>query len=324
MTKSIVGLLGGAGFVGSVIANRLVKHGFAVRIITRRRDRARHLWLLPDTDIVEADPIEQDQLNTAVSGCSALINLIGILNEGRDNGEGFRRAHTELTSRAIKACKATDVRRFMQMSALNADSSAPSYYLRTKGEAEKLVFAEPTSRFSATIMRPSVIFGPGDDFINRFARLLKMSPQVFPLACANARFQPVYVGDVAEAFIAALQNDSTFDERFDLGGPKVLTLAEIVRYVAHVIDRPTYVIPLGRFLSGVQANVLEYVPGKPFSRDNLRSTQEDSVCDGANGLVQLGIHPTPIDVIVPRYLGGNDVRSRFYEYRTEARRDRAR
>ena len=323
MTKQIVGLLGGAGFVGSVIANRLVNHGFAVRIFTRRRDRARHLWLLPDTHIIETDPIEQDQLNTAVSGCSALINLIGILNEGRDNGEGFRRAHTEITLRAIKACKASDVRRFIQMSALGADSFAPSYYLRTKGEAEKLVLAEQNSRFRATIMRPSVIFGPDDDFINRFARLLKMSPRVFPLACASARFQPVYVGDVAEAFITALQDDSTVEKRFDLGGPKVLTLAEIVKYVARVIDRPTYVIPLGQFLSSVQANVLEYFPGKPFSRDNLRSTQEDSVCDGTNGLDQFGIHPTPIDIVVPRYLGGNDMRSRLYEYRTEARRDKA-
>ncbi len=321
MTKPIVGLLGGAGFVGSVIANRLVDRGYAVRIFTRKRDRARHLWLLPDTDIIETDPNEQDQLKNAFSGCSALINLVGILNEGRDNGEGFRRAHTEITSRAIKACKACDIRRFLQMSALKAGSSAPSYYLRTKGEAEELVMNEQNNRFCPTIMRPSVIFGPGDDFFNRFARLLKMSPGVFPLACAAARFQPVYVGDVADAFIAALRDESTIGERFELAGPKVMTLAEIVRYVADVVERPTYVIPLGRFASAIQANLLEYFPGKPFSRDNLRSAKEDSVCGGTNGLERLGIRPTPVDVIVPRYLRGNDVRSRFYAYRSEASRD---
>lgn len=324
MSKPIVGLLGGAGFVGSVVANRLVNHGYAVRIFTRKRDRARHLWLLPDTDIIETDPHEQDQINSAASGCSAVINLIGILNEGRDNGEGFRRAHTEITPRAIKACKASDVRRFIQMSALGADSFAPSYYLRTKGEAKKLLLEEQSSRFRVTIIRPSVIFGPGDKFINRFAGLLKKSPRVFPLACANARFQPVFVGDVADAFITALEDDSTVDERFDLGGPQVFTLAEIVKYVADGIERPTYVIPLVRFLSSVPANVLEYFPGKPFSRDNLRSTQQDSVCVGTNGLDQLGIRPTPINIVVPRYLVGNDVRSRLYEYRVQARRDKTR
>ena len=323
MTKPIIGLLGGAGFVGSVMANRLVNHGYAVRVFTRKRDRARHLWLLPDTDIIETDPNEQDQLNTAVTGCTALVNLIGILNEGRDNGEGFRLAHIEIASRAIKACKASDVPRFIQMSALGADSFAPSYYLRSKGEAEKLIDSEQNSRFRSTIMRPSVIFGPGDDFVNRFARLLKMSPHVFPLACASARFQPVYVGDVADALISILQDDSTAGERFDLGGPKVLSLAEIVDYVARVIGRPTRVIALGRFLSSLQANVLEYVPGKPFSRDNFRSTQEDSICRSSDGLAQLGIRPTSMDIVVPRYLGGNHIRSRFYEYRSEARRDEA-
>ncbi|MGE4616094.1 MAG: complex I NDUFA9 subunit family protein [Gammaproteobacteria bacterium] len=321
MTKPIAGLLGGGGFVGSVIANRLVNRGYAVNIYSRKRDHARHLWLLPDTRIIELDPGYQEQLNAAVSGCAVLINLIGILNEKGDNGEGFHHAHMEITARAVKACKSKNIPRLLQMSAINADSFASSYYLRSKGEAEKLVLSEQNSRFGATIFRPSVIFGPGDKFINRFARLLKMSPGFFPLACANARFQPVFVGDVADAFLEALEQVATAGQRFDLGGPDVMSLQEIVNYVAAVIDRPTIVIPLGGALSSFQANLLEYFPGKPFSRDNLRSTQEDSVCGPNNALEQLGIRPTPMDQIVPQYLGGERIRNRYYGYRSEARRD---
>ncbi|MCZ6774783.1 MAG: complex I NDUFA9 subunit family protein [Proteobacteria bacterium] len=321
MTKPIAGILGGSGFVGSVIANRLINRGYAVNIYTRKRDYARHLWLLPDTRIIELDPANQEQLNAAVSGCAVLINMIGILNEKRDNGEGFHRAHTEITARAVKACKSNNIPRLLQMSAINADSFASSYYLRSKGEAEKLVLSEQNSRFSATIFRPSVIFGPGDKFINRFARLLKMSPGFFPLACAHARFQPVFVGDVADAFLEALEENAAAGQRFDLGGPNVMSLQEIVSYVAAIIDRPTLVIPLGRGLSSLQANLLEYFPGKPLSRDNLRSMQEDSVCRPNNALDELGIRPTPMDQVVPQYLGGERIRNRYYGYRSEARRD---
>ena len=320
MTKAIIGILGGGGFVGAVIANRLVEEGYAVRIFTRERERARGVWLLPDTDVVVVDPLEQGALSAAVTGCTALINLIGILNEKGHDGEGFRHAHVEITAHTINACKDNGIARLLQMSALKADSFAPSYYLRTKGEAEKLVLDAHGEQLQVTIMRPSVIFGPRDNFMNRFAALLRLTPGVFPLACASARFQPVYVGDVAAAFITALDDKTTYGKRYDLGGPEVMTLAQIVRYVADVVGKTVVIVPLGKALSALQANIFEYVPGKPLSRDNLRSTEEDSVLIGENGLLTLGITPTTMDVIVPIYLADKNQRARYYGFRTEARR----
>lgn len=319
-TTDTIGILGGSGFVGAVIANHLLKRGYRVRILTRARQHARELWLLPNTEIVETDALDQDHLGHAVAGCAALINLVGILNERGDSGAGFRRAHVDIAVNAAKVCKTHDVPRLLHMSALHADSSAPSHYLRSKGEAEKLVMAEQSKRLAITILRPSVIFGPHDSFLNRFAQLLALTPGVFPLACANARFQPVYVGDVADAFLAVLDDPATGGHKYDLGGPEIFTLAEIVAYVARLIDRPTRIIPLGRALSALQANIFEYLPGKPFSRDNLRSAGVDSVCPQANGLLTLGITPTAMEVIVPQYLGRRRLRARYDIFRGEAGR----
>jgi uncharacterized protein YbjT (DUF2867 family) len=321
MTKPIIGLLGGSGFVGKVLANRLVESGYAVRILTRRRGHARELWLLPDTHVVEVDMRAQEQLNEACSGCHAIINLAGILNERRDNGDGFHQVHVELTRRVAKACKAADVSHLIQMSAINADSFAASYYLRSKGEAEKLLGDEDGKRLAVTIMRPSVIFGSHDEFTNRFARLIKLVPGVLPLPAVHVRFQPVYVGDVANAIVRTLSDRESAGQRYDLGGPEIIAFGDLVGYLARVIGRPTRVIGLGKLLSSVQANILEYVPGKPFSRDNLRSMQEDSVCTQTNGLERLGITPTPMRVIVPAYLNGRNVRQRYYGYRAAAKRD---
>lgn len=321
MSRMTIGILGGSGFVGGVLANRLVAAGHRVRIFTRARNHARDVWLLPDTDVFELDPREQEHYNDAFEGCDAVVNLVGILNERGDDGEGFRRAHVDVPLRAAKACKTVDVPHLLHMSALNADSFAASYYLRSKGEAEKLLAAESGKRLTVTILRPSVIFGPHDDFTNRFARLLRLAPGLFPLACANARLQPVFVGDVAEAMLRCLTVRDAAGQRYELGGPEILTLGEIVTWLGQLIGRPTRVVPLNDTLASVQANVLEYVPGKPFSRDNLRSLAEDSVCTQANGLEVLGIAPTPMRAIVPHYLGNGDVRYRYYGYRTTARRD---
>ena len=321
MTKPIIGLLGGSGFVGSALANRLVDNGYAVRIFTRARAHARHLWLLPDTDVVEVDHFDHDRLSEAVADCQAVINLIGILNERGDDGEGFRRIHVDIAARAAKACKSADVPRLLHMSALQADVSSPSHYLRTKGEAEKLLVAEGSRRLSVTIMRPSVIFGAGDQFLNRFARLLSLSPGIFALACADTRFQPVYVDDVVDCFIAALAEPAQADATFDLGGPQVMSLSEIVEYVALLIRRPTHIIRLGPTLSALLANVFEYFPGKPFSRDNYRAALIDSVCTAANGLEHFGIEPTPMHAVAPQFLGGKYMRNRYNLFRSLASRD---
>jgi NADH dehydrogenase len=278
------------------------------------------LWLLPNTEIIEVDVYDGSSITRQLSGCDAVINLAGILNEKGDDGSGFRRVHTELTRVIVKACFDAGVKRYLHMSALNADPFGPSYYLRTKGEAENAAMAAHDEGLPATVFRPSVIFGPNDDFFNRFARLLRISPLLFPLACARAKFQPVFIGDVSEAIVRALTDRSTFGGRYDLGGPEVKTLLEIVQYVADLSNKRTIIVPLGPVLSKLQANVLEYVPGKPLSRDNLRSTSEDSVCRGESGLVQLGIEPASIGEIVPTYLGGKFERMRYYDLRSAARR----
>ncbi|MDA0821136.1 MAG: complex I NDUFA9 subunit family protein [Proteobacteria bacterium] len=317
-----VGIFGASGFVGTRLANQLAAQGVALRVFTRSRNTARHLWQLPNCEVIETDIFDAAGLSKYVAGCDAVINLVGILNEKGDDGTGFRRVHTELTRTIIKVCFNTGVQRYIHMSALGADAFAPSYYLRTKGEAENAVMAAHDEGLQTTVFRPSVVFGPGDSFYNRFANLLKISPVIFPLACAKSKFQPVYVGDVCRAIIASLGDQSTFGNRYDLGGPEQKTLREIIDYVAELTGRHRMVIPLGAFLSKVQANVFEYFLGKPFSRDNLRSASEDSVCQGENGLVTLGIHPTSVNEIVPTYLGGKFERRRFYNFRTTARRGR--
>ena len=318
MNGKKVAIVGGSGFVGTVIAERLSNRGDSVTIITRSRERSRHLWPLPNARVVETNVFDPKQLGDILDDTDTVINLVGILNEKKDNGEGFHRAHVELTEELLNACMRNNVHRYLHMSALNADSFAPSYYLRTKGEAENKVLAAGDRGIDVTIFRPSVIFGRGDGLFNRFLQLLKMGP-VLPLACASTRFQPVYVGDVASAFIDSIENKATFGRKYDLGGPDILTLKEIVDYVNELAGLNRLVIPLGKVLSNAQAQVFEFVPGKPFSRDNLRSASEDSVIAGDNGLELLGITPTSYRSIVPKYIIG-DVRNHYNALRSDAKR----
>lgn len=303
-------ILGGTGFVGTSLANLLAGRGLNIRLPTRSRERNRKLWLLPNTRVMQLNVHDQDALTLALADCDAVINLVGILNERRDNGEEFHRVHVELTNKVLKACKANGIRRLLHMSALNADPFAPSYYLRSKAQAEDFVMKAADDGLRVTVFRPSVIFGPQDSFLNRFAELLRLSPMIFPLACADARFQPVYVGNVVEAFYRALFDTESYGKRYDLGGPEVKTLGEMVEYVGWVIGVKRIIVPLGPILSRVQAHVLEFAPGKPFSRDNYRSTQEDSICRSENGLQSLGIELTTMGAVVPLYLGRNTQRQR--------------
>ncbi len=294
-------ILGGSGFVGRTLCEHLVRAGYAIRVLTRARLHARELWVLPNTQCIACDVHDVNAVSAAIQGCTAVVNLVGILNERGDDGTGFRRAHVDVTQVALAACRRAGVTRYLHMSALNAAADAPSHYLKTKGEAERLV--QQCFGLGVTIFRPSVIFGPGDGLFSRFAGLLRLAP-VLPLACAAARMQPVYVGDVAAALVSALQDKSTLGKRYALGGPQVMTLHEIVRYVLVVTGWRRVVLPLGSGLSRVLAEIMEHLPGKPFSRDNLRSASLDSVILPQHpGLADLGITPTPISAIVPGYLG---------------------
>jgi NADH dehydrogenase len=300
MTRSIT-ILGGSGFVGRSIANRLIAAGYNLRIPTRDPEQVHpDIRILPETEILQADIHDPQTLKDLIAGSRCAINLVGILNEKGRDGSGFRHVHVELPRKLLAACRAQGVRRILHMSALNADPiNGPSHYLRTKGEGEALLHEQ--TEIQVTTFRPSVIFGPGDGFFARFAGLLAIAPGIFPLPCAQARFAPVHVVDVAEAFARAIDDRVTFGRRYDLCGPREYTLAELVRYTARCRGLSRAVMPLPDLISRIQAAILDFVPGKPFSTDNYLSAQVDSVCK-CSGLNALGIRPSPVEAIVPRYL----------------------
>lgn len=303
-SRGVICVLGGTGFVGRAIAAKLARGGFAVRIPTRNRQRARKLLVLPGLELIQADVHDPAQLTEIVRGATAVINLVGILNEKGHDGSGFERAHVELTGKLLEACRRVNVRRLLQMSALKANAErGPSHYLRTKGEAEQAIRNRAGDSIKYTIFRPSVIFGPDDSFANRFARILKLSP-VLALAQLNARFAPVYVGDVAEAFVRALPDSDSFGKTYELCGPDVYTLEEILRYLCRELGIRRAIVKLPPPLGRLQAWIGEYLlPGKPFSRDNFRSLTVASVCRD-NGFAALGIVPSRMQPIVHSYLGG--------------------
>jgi len=316
MQKKTVCILGGSGFVGRHICSQLVSAGYRVRVLSRRKSACNELSVLPDLNILETDVYDQHKLNHAIEGAHIVINLIGILNEKQHNGDGFRRAHVELSRKVLNACHHNNVNRLLHMSALNADATkGRSQYLRTKGEAENNMHAFAGS-IQVTSFRPSIIFGDGDSFFNRFARILRLTPWLFPLACGKARFAPVYAGEVAQLFVESINNRQTFNKRIELCGPEIYTLKELVAFTSQQIGKHHIIINLPDTLAQLQAVLLEYFPGKPFSIDNYDSLQVDSICQG--GDVFTGKHS--IKSIVPAYLGHHNRFSEYDSYRQHARR----
>lgn len=307
MTSHSICVLGGTGFIGGELVARLVAAGHDVKLLTRDPARHRELLVLPRLRLVRADVHDEALLAREFAGCDVVVNLVGILNEsglGRGNGAQFRRVHTELPQKCVRACRVAGVRRYLHMSGLKADSQrGPSHYLRSKGLAEDFIrefCANGAPEF--VIFQPSVVFGPHDAFINNFAKILKLTPGVLPLACADAKFAPVYVGDVVAAFVACLDRRDVAGRTFELCGPDVLTLGEIVRMTAGWLGLRRIVVPLPRAASRAQAAVMDFVPGKPFSTDNYLSATLDSVCS-RDGLKELGLPRTAMESVVPGYLG---------------------
>ena len=320
MHQELICITGGTGFAGQHLANRLTQHGYKVRILTRRRERHRALLVNPNITLVETDVHNVDELRRQFRGVDAIINLVGILNEDGKKGTGFWRAHVELPEKIVFAANACGVSRLLHVSALNADAQEQhSLYLKTKGEGEDLVHAAADKGMVVTSFRPSVIFGPGDSFFNRFATLLKMAGPVFPLACPDSRFAPVCVTDVAEAICRSM-SDATAGERLNLCGPESFTLAELVRYTRDQLHMKTRIVGLNDSLSRIQARVLGLLPGKPFTMDNYYSLQHDSVC-ADNALPTLGITPTPVAAVVPACLAGQNARGHYPEFRRQSRRN---
>lgn len=312
-TKSVC-ILGGTGFVGSHLCALLARRRYRMRVLTRRRERSRHLLVFPTLELVETDIHQASKLNVHFRDCDAVINLVGILNEGSADSQKFDETHRALPAKVTEACQFNATRRLLHMCALGADPEAPSKYLRTKAAGEQAAHAAAADGTAVTSFRPSVIFGPDDQFFNRFARLLAFSPLVFPLACPNSRMAPVYVEDVCRAFANSLDDKTTFAKRFELCGPRSYTLKELVEYTARMAGLRRKIIGLNDELSKLQAMVLERVPGKPFSYDNYLSLRKDSICS-KNGFEQLGIAPTAVEAIVPTYLGNQNRFGRIQKMR---------
>lgn len=310
-------IVGGSGFVGRHLTARLARDGHQLRVLTRHRERHRELLVLPTLELLECNVHDEEALRQAFKGCDVVINLVGILNEKGHNGKGFRRAHVELTQKVIQACKARGITRLLHMSALGADAvHGPSFYQRSKGEGEQAV---KDSGLDFTCFRPSVIFGPDDSFFNRFAGLLRLIPLVFPLAGFQARFAPVYIGDVVEAFARSLSERTTIGQCYNLCGPKAYTLQDLVRFTARKIGVTRWILGLPGWAAYLQARMMELVPGKPLSRDNLNSMKRDNVCEGEFPAI-FGIRPASIEAVVPDYLQPRHGRATYTALRREARR----
>jgi len=307
-------ILGGSGFVGQHLVANLSRRGVHCRILTRHPQRHAYLKVSPGVELVKTPSLDLPMLIKQFEGCDATINLIGILNESGKNNT-FRQVHVDLVDRIVEAAIKSQVGHLLHMSALHADAArGTSGYLRSKGEGENRAHTHGGSALKVTSFRPSVIFGAGDSFFTRFAGLLKFTPGIFPLACPKSRFAPVWVEDVAEAFARCLFDPKSAGRHYDLCGPNVYSLQELVTYTAKTLGMHRLILPLGDGLSRLQAALLGILPGRPFTRDNYLSLQTDSVCE-KDGLGELGIQPHAIEAIVPGYLAQQSHRGRLDQLR---------
>ncbi len=321
MASASVCILGGTGFVGSRLAARLVKAGHRVVVLTRDREMHKDLRVVPGLVLRNCDVYDDAQLAENFRGHDVVVNLVGILNESGFGGGGFRRAHVRLTQGAIRAARSAGVGRFLQVSSLGAAADAPSHYLRTKAEAERIV-REEGAGIAWTIYRPSVIFGPGDSFLNRFAALLAALPVIFPLAMPDARLQPGHVDDVVDALQRGVERRAPVGAVLELGGSRIYTLREIVAFVAATTGQRRWIIGLPRFAARLQALMMDFVPGRPFSTDNYRSLTVDSVCR-EDGFARLGIKPQSRAGPARQLLGPTEDTARRSRRRAAAGRRRA-
>ena len=318
MNPKRVVIVGGSGFIGSAIANRLCEAGVKVLIPTRRRSRAGHVLLLPNADVVETDVHDPAALARLFEDADAVINTVGVLHSrpGTPFGPDFARAHVELPQKIVTACRTAGVARLVHISALGADANGPSEYQRSKAAGEHAIEAAGPD-IAWTILRPSVVFGRGDSFLNLFADLARMFP-VLPLTGASCRFQPVYVEDVAEAVWQSLVRPEATGQTFELAGPTVYTLRQLVEYVSALVGKPRPVVGLPEGIGMVQARLMELAPQPLMSRDNVRSMRVDNVASGEPQ--PFGLTPTALESVAPAWLGTAGPRAFYYPFRRHARR----
>jgi len=316
-------VIGGSGFIGRHVVAALAARGVRVTVPTRRRERAKHLILLPTVDVVDADILAEGALERLAAGHDAVINLAGILHGRRgrpdergpnDYGPDFARVHVELPQAIVAACRATGARRLLHVGALGASPLAPSEYLRSKGIGEQAALA--AEDLEVTVFRPSVVFGPEDLFLNRFALFAKLLP-VIVVPCPDAKFQPVYVGDVARALHFALDDPESRGKAYELCGPRVYTMQQLVEYVCAVTGRRRIIVGLPARLSYLQAWMLEHLPGKLMTRDNFLSMQVPNTSEAP---FPFGLQPQALEAVAPAYLTPSSPRERYPQLRWRAHR----
>jgi len=301
-------VIGGTGFIGQQLVGRLVAQGDSVFVPTRRLPSARELLVYPTVTVLPGDVYDEAVLDGLMNGMDAVINLVGVLHgsapkAGQPYGPEFERAHVELPRLIAKACVRSGVQRFVHVSALGASAQGTSAYSRSKaaGEAAIMAVAKENPLLCVTILQPSVVFGPKDKFMNMFAGLARFFP-VLPLAGSKAKMQPIYVVDLAQAIANCLVNKHTCGQTYEMAGPNVYTLGELVTLAAKYSGHPRPVIDLPMSIGRMQAWFFECLPGEPLmSRDNLDSLKTDNVATKPMDPV-FGVIPTPLEAIVPSYL----------------------
>jgi len=313
MENGVVTVFGGAGFIGRYVVQALARGGASVRVVCRRPQEA--LFCKPMGDVGQVVPVaanirDAKSVAAALAGSDAVVNLVGVLFErGRQT---FEAVHHQGAATVARAAAAAGARRLVHLSAIGADAASPSLYAASKGRGEQAVreiFPE------ATILRPSIVFGPEDDFFNRFAAMARLSPALPLIGGGNMRFQPVYVCDVARAVARALDDAGTAGKTYELGGPAVYSFRRLMEILLAEIGRDRLLVPVPFWLAGIQAAVTEcvfnvaaapapaFVPPPPLTRDQVRMLRRDNVVSaGVPGLDALGIAPTALELILPTYL----------------------
>ena len=298
--QRIATVFGGSGFIGRYVVKRLAQQGFIVRVAVRDPEAA--LFLKPMGSVGQIVPLFASVLNDAavqraIDGAEIVVNLVGLLTES--SGGTFQAVHTEGAARIARVAASCGVQRLVQISAIGADAGSKSGYASTKGKAEQAILAAFPA---ATILRPSVVFGPEDKFFNLFGSLARMSP-VMPVISGASKMQPVFVGDVADAVMAVLSSDETWGKTYELGGPRIWSFREILEFILQQTRRKRVLLDVPDFIARIQAGIMQHLPGKMLTPDQLLMLSKDNIVGpGALGLSDLGIIPTPVELVVPAYL----------------------
>ena len=309
MQKDILTIFGGSGFIASEVVYKLHKHFKEIRLLTRNTQACNHLKVIKNINIHLYDPLNPSSYSMHISKSDTIINTVGILNESRKYS--FDDIHFDFVKKIINKSKECSVGKFIHLSALNADENGPSKYLQSKGKADKYISSISSSSFRTVILRPSIVFGEKDSFFNRFKSLLKIIP-VFPLACPNSMFSPVYVKDLTEFIKISSLTDEYDNLVQNVTGPKDYKFIELIQFILYTMKIKRLIIPLNYTLSKLQALAFTYLPGNIFTLDNFKSLQKDNISLG-------GLKGTStIEEFVPPYL--DDRKNKLDMYRKNSGR----